>query len=68
MDALSPQSWVDRFRTYFGPTARAFSTLDEQGAREYTQALTELVQLHNRATDGTVDLAGEYVNVVAIKR
>ncbi|MGH2854026.1 MAG: hypothetical protein ACRDLF_07520 [Solirubrobacteraceae bacterium] len=42
--------------------------LDEDQAREYTAGLEKIVQRHNRATDGGILLAYEYVAVVAVKR
>ena len=40
----------------------------EEKATEYARGLEEIIQRHNRATDGTIDAAYEYVNVIAIKR
>lgn len=60
--------WLELYRTWYGPTNRAFAALDGAKASEYARGLEEIVQRHNRATDGTIDAAYEYVNVVAIKR
>ena len=57
--------WLDLYRTWYGPTNRAFAALDGAKAAEYTRGLEEIIQRHNRATDGTIDAAYEYVNVVA---
>lgn len=60
--------WLDLYRTWYGPTNRAFGALDNAKAAEYARGLEEIVQRHNRATDGTIDAAYEYVNVVVTKR
>jgi ubiquinone/menaquinone biosynthesis C-methylase UbiE len=60
--------WLDLYRTWYGPTNRAFGALEEAKAPEYARGLEEIIQRHNRATDGTIDAAYEYVNVVAVKR
>jgi SAM-dependent methyltransferase len=60
--------WLDLYRAWYGPTNRAFAALDEAKAAEYAQGLEEIVTRHNRATDGTIDAAYEYVNVVATRR
>lgn len=65
--APSAEAWLQYHRTFFGPTMRAFEALDEQQARQYTAAIMDLVERHNRATDGTVAIGSEYVNVIAIK-
>jgi hypothetical protein len=50
---------LDTYRTWYGPTNRAFSALDEGKAAEYTKGLEEIVQRHNRSTDGTIVAAYE---------
>jgi ubiquinone/menaquinone biosynthesis C-methylase UbiE len=60
--------WLDLYRTLYGPTNRAFAALDGAKAAKYTRGLEEIIQRHNRATDGTIDAAYEYVNVVARRR
>jgi len=57
--------WLDLYRRWYGPTNRAFAALDGAKAAEYARGLEEIIQRHNRATDGTIDAAYEYVNVVA---
>lgn len=68
MRAPSAEAWIELFREFFGPVSRAFSVLDEERAAEYTQVLKESLEMHNRATDGTIMGASEYVNVIAVKR
>lgn len=78
---FSPAEVVEFFRTYYGPTNRAFAALDS----EYGPAIrgsaaldtdkqaalrSDLEQLwtrHNKASDGTTDIAAEYLEVVATR-
>ncbi len=64
----SAEQWVDVFRTWYGPTVRAFAALDEARVKEYAGELVALVHRYNRATDGTILAAYDYVNVIAVKR
>jgi len=64
----SAEQWVDVFRRWYGPTVRAFAALDEARAEDYAAELVALVHRYNRATDGTVLAAYDYLNVIAVKR
>ena len=64
----SAEQWVDVFRRWYGPTVRAFAALDEARAKDYAAELVALVHRYNRATDGTVLAAYDYLNVIAVKR
>lgn len=59
--------WLELYRTWYGPTNKTFAALDEPQRTEYTAGLEEIVQRHNRATDGTILAAYEYVNVVGTR-
>jgi ubiquinone/menaquinone biosynthesis C-methylase UbiE len=59
---------VDVFRTYFGPTARAFASLDPDAREALDRDLTALFSKHNRATDGTVVIAFEYLEALIEKK
>jgi hypothetical protein len=59
---------VEFFRTYFGPTQRAFAVLPEDEQPALRRDLEALFSKHNRATDGTTWLEAEYLEVVAIKK
>jgi ubiquinone/menaquinone biosynthesis C-methylase UbiE len=56
---------VTTFRACFGPTSRAFETLDRAGQEAFRNDLGELFKKYNRATDGTVALECEYLQVIA---
>jgi len=64
---VSPAEVVEFFRKYYGPTQRAFDAIgvDEQAALR--NDLERLWAEHNQATDGSTDVAAEYLEVVAIK-
>lgn len=59
---------VEFFRAYYGPTNRAFSTLDTLGQTALRHDLEQLWSQHNQATDGTVYLDAEYLEVQAVRR
>ena len=60
----SPDHWVDYFRTYYGPTHRAFYALDAAGQRAFHEALANLARTGNRSGRGTLVLPAEYLEVV----
>jgi SAM-dependent methyltransferase len=62
--AVSAEQLVDLYRTYLGPVAEAVAELDEARARELSAGLIEIARRHNRATDGTIAMACQYVTVV----
>jgi SAM-dependent methyltransferase len=64
---MPPENVVEHFRTYFGPTQKAFESLDEAGQAALRKDLTDLWVKHNQATDGTTKIESEYLEVVAIK-
>lgn len=63
----SPEQWVERFRTYYGPTLKAFEALDD-GQRRYDAALHDLIARFNRSDDCTVAIPSDYLEVVATRR
>lgn len=63
--SFSPAEVVEYFRKYYGPTQRAFEALDEKGQAALRTDLERLWTENNQATDGTTDVFGEYLEVVA---
>lgn len=59
---------VEWFRAYYGPTNRAFASLDEEKQAALRHDLEQLWAKHNKATDGTVFIESEYLDVQAIRR
>jgi len=64
---LTPEQTVDFFREWYGPTLRAFASLDADGRAALRRDLTRLWTEHNRATDGTTHVESEYLEVVVTK-
>jgi SAM-dependent methyltransferase len=64
---FSPAEVVEHFRLYYGPTQKAFGTLDEDKQAALRKDLEQLWTEHNRATDGTTDVDSEYLEVIATR-
>src|SRR5207244_12600760 len=62
----SPEHWLEYFRTYFGPTIRAFAALDAAGQAALARDLLDLARRFNRSEDRTLVMSGEYLEVVAV--
>jgi len=56
--------WLETFRNYYGPTFKAFGALDETGQQEFAAELLDLCERSNTATDGTLHVPSEYLEVV----
>jgi len=64
---FSPAEVVEHFRVYYGPTFKAFGSLDEGRQAALRKDLEELWTKHNLATDGTTSAEAEYLEVVATR-
>lgn len=64
---FGPVEAVEHFRKYFGPTQKAFESLDPAGQAALRQDLETLWTQNNTATDGTTRIISEYLDVRAIK-
>lgn len=64
---FGPAEVVEHFRQYFGPTQKAFESLDESGQAALRADLEHLWTDANRADDGTSRVGSEYLEVRAIK-
>ena len=63
-----PADVVEFFRKNYGPTTRAFASLDESSGQELRQALVDLWQTHNQSIDPNRTIVdGEYLHVAAIR-
>lgn len=62
-----PAKVVDYFNEYYGPTNRAYGSLNEAAKKSYHDDLTAVWTANNRATDGTTDVLGEYIEAVATR-
>ena len=63
----SPEHWLDTFRTWYGPTNRAFAALDEAGQAALQADILELLGRMNRGGKGTLIVPSEYLEVVVGK-
>jgi len=63
-----PVETVDFFRQYYGPTLKAFASLNTAAQAALRRDLVELQTAHNIATiPGTTEVAAEYLEVVATR-
>jgi SAM-dependent methyltransferase len=65
---LPPAQLVGFWRTYYGPTLKAFAALDAEKQAALHQDLESLWTEHNAATDGTTFVEAEYLEVIAIRQ
>lgn len=63
---FGPEAVVEHFRKYFGPTQKAFGSLDAAGQDALQRDLVELWSTNNLATDGTTRVESEYLDVVVV--
>ena len=61
---LSPLHFLEVFRTYYGPIHKTFAALEGGTRASFEHELLGLLAKGNRATDGTLVLPSEYVEVV----
>lgn len=64
----SARHWLDVFRTWYGPMAKAFEALPPMSALELAAELLALAQAHNRAGDGSLVVPASYLEIVATRR
>jgi len=63
-----PSEVVEFFRTYYGPTHKAFAALDAEKQSALRADLEQLWTEHNTSTDGMTSIDSEYLEVVAIRQ
>lgn len=63
----SPAHWLKIFRTWYGPMLKAFAALDETRAGKLEAEILELIGRFNLASDGTMVVPSEYLEVVIRK-
>lgn len=62
-----PSEVVEFFRLYYGPTNRAFASLDGGGREQLRQELETLWSAHNRAGLGCTMVLAEYLEVIGVR-
>ncbi|MEO8559803.1 MAG: class I SAM-dependent methyltransferase [Rhodospirillales bacterium] len=63
----SPAHWLEIFRTCYGPVLKAFAALDPEAREQLEIDLLALMDESNVATDGTLVMPGEYLEVIVTK-
>lgn len=63
-----PTEVVEFFRTYYGPTNRAFAALDAAGSQALRHDLETLWSSNNQAKDGSTHVEAEILYVTAIRQ
>ncbi|NCF28257.1 MAG: methyltransferase domain-containing protein [Gammaproteobacteria bacterium] len=63
-----PCDVVEYYRTYFGPTNRAFAALDQGGQAALQNDLEKLWTTNNLSTNGSTYLEAEILEVVAVRQ
>jgi ubiquinone/menaquinone biosynthesis C-methylase UbiE len=64
----SPEHFLDIFKSYYGPTLKAFAALDEVNQQGLRDDLLTLIGRMNRTDDGTMIVPSEYLEIVITKR
>jgi 2-polyprenyl-3-methyl-5-hydroxy-6-metoxy-1,4-benzoquinol methylase len=64
---MSPAEVVEHFRLYYGPTQKAFESLDQTGQAALRADLEQLWSEHNRVDDGSTRVESEYLEVKATR-
>ncbi len=60
----SAEDFVDTFRSFYGPTNRAFAALDPERQDALEHDLVELARRWNTSTQGALAVPGEYLEAV----
>jgi len=63
----SPRHWLDTFRTYYGPTHKAFAALDASKQASLAEDVLELIGRHNRRAD-TMVVPSDYLEAIITLR
>lgn len=63
-----PAELVEFWRTYYGPTLKAFAALDDGKQSALRQDLEALWAEHNSSNNGTTFVQAEYLEVIAIRQ
>jgi len=64
----SPEHFVDVFRTYYGPTHKAFAALDEAGQERLSADLAALIERADRLDgEDAVAVPADYLEIIATR-
>lgn len=65
---FSPAATVEYFRTYYGPTQRAFATLSAAAQEALRSDLVQLWTQHNRSARRVTQVDSTYLEVIAVRK
>jgi SAM-dependent methyltransferase len=65
---LSPEHWLEVFRTWFGPVRKAFEALDVARQEELSSELIQTLRRHDRSGGESLVAPMAYLEVVATRR
>ena len=60
----SPEHFIEYWRSFYGPTLKAFETVGESGREALEADMLELIGRFNAAQDGTMVVPSEYLETV----
>ena len=63
----SPEHFIEYWRTFYGPTLKAFDAVGESGRAALEADMLDLIARFNRADDGTMVVPSEYLEAVIVK-
>jgi hypothetical protein len=64
---FAPRKVAEFYCEYYGPTNRAYASLDETKRATFLADLEALWAQHNTSTDGGTKYLGEYLEVIAVR-
>jgi len=64
----SAAHWLEVFRTYYGPTYKAFAALDAAGQQSLAAEITALLERLNTGGAASLVVPSEYLEIVVVKR
>ena len=64
----SPEHFLDVFKNFYGPMLKAFAALDMANQQRLRDNIVALIATMNRASDGTMIVPSEYLEIVIVKR
>ena len=63
----SDDHWIGTFKTFYGPVLKAFESLDKAAGDALTADIKALIARFNRASDGTMVVPADYLQIVIEK-
>jgi ubiquinone/menaquinone biosynthesis C-methylase UbiE len=64
----SSAHWLDVFKTYYGPTRKAFEALDEDRQNSLAEDILELIAEFDVSADNTMRVPSRYLEIVITKK